>query len=123
MELIVVITVIGILGTLVAVKVGPIIFQSQRTKIAHDLRQIVEAAKIIQVSTGTLPSSLQEMVKPKDADGHDLVGLEQIPLDPWNHPYLYEVREGSPVATCLGRDGRAGGEGDDADHEWPSSGE
>jgi general secretion pathway protein G len=103
----------------VAVKVGPIIIRTNRTKVAHDLRRIVEAAKLIQVSTGTLPGSLQELVNPKDQDGHELAGLEETPLDPWNHPYLYEVRDGSPVAICLGRNGQAGGEGEDADLEWP----
>lgn len=98
---------------------GPIIIRTNRTKVAHDLRRIVEAAKLIQVSTGTLPGSLQELVNPKDQDGHELAGLEETPLDPWNHPYLYEVRDGSPVAICLGRNGQAGGEGEDADLEWP----
>jgi general secretion pathway protein G len=120
MELVVVITIIGILGTLVAMKVGPIIFQSQRTKIASDLRRIVEAAKLIQVSGGTLPAGLEELVQPKDADGNDLPGLEEFPLDPWKRPYSYEVRNGSPVARCLGRDGEVGGEGEDADLEWPA---
>ena len=120
MELVVVITIIGILGTLVAMKVGPIIFQSQRTKIASDLRRIVEAAKLIQVSCGTLPVGLEELVQPKDADGNELAGLEEFPLDPWKRPYFYEVRDGSPAARCLGRDGQVGGEGEDADLEWPA---
>jgi hypothetical protein len=40
-----------------------------------------------------------------------------VPRDPWKHPYLLAVAAGEPwfLVGSLGRDGRLGGEGDDAD--------
>ena len=41
--------------------------------------------------------------------------MEKLPLDPWERPYGYELREGVPVMWSLGADGVAGGEGVDED--------
>ncbi len=38
-----------------------------------------------------------------------------IPLDTWGHPFLYSVKEGHPVVTSYGRDGKPGGVGFDCD--------
>ena len=40
-----------------------------------------------------------------------------VPLDPWGKPYVYVVPgvRGDVDITSLGRDGRAGGTGEDAD--------
>ncbi|MCI0569935.1 MAG: type II secretion system protein GspG [Myxococcaceae bacterium] len=38
-----------------------------------------------------------------------------IPQDPWGRPYIYEETGGVGRITSLGRDGREGGEGEDAD--------
>jgi general secretion pathway protein G len=36
-------------------------------------------------------------------------------IDPWGHRYRYELVNGAPRISTLGRDGRPGGAGDDAD--------
>lgn len=38
-----------------------------------------------------------------------------VPLDPWDHPYLYASEGRSFEIISLGRDGAPGGEGYDAD--------
>jgi hypothetical protein len=38
-----------------------------------------------------------------------------IPLDAWGHRFLYSVKEGHPVVTSYGRDGKPGGVGFDCD--------
>ena len=120
LELIVVITIIGILGTFVAVRVAPMVGNAQRTKTEHDLREIVKAAKLLQVTKGSLPESLDDLVRPLDADGKLLGGgFDALPLDAWNHPYHYEVRDGEPIAFTLGKDDGEGGDGENADVYFP----
>ena len=48
---------------------------------------------------------------------------KQIPLDPWNNAYVYENKPNSNTGEgftlkSLGRDGKLGGEGEDADVEF-----
>jgi general secretion pathway protein G len=123
LELIVVITIIGLLGTLVVTKVAPILFRANKTKITSDLKTIYNTAKIIYTTSGGWPESIDEMVNPVDEDGHEMEGLEEMPRDPWGNEYEYELRDGKPVIICLGRDANTGGEGDDQDYEYPETDE
>ena len=123
LELIVVITIIGLLGTLVVTKVAPILFRANKTKITSDLKTIYNTAKIIYTTSGGWPESIDEMVNPVDEDGNELEGLEEMPKDPWGNEYEYELRDGKPVIICLGRDANTGGEGDDQDYEYPETDE
>ena len=121
LELIVVITIIGLLGTLVITKVAPILMRANKTKITSDLKTIYNTAKIIYTTSGGWPESIDEMVNPVDEDGNELEGLEELPRDPWGNEYEYELRDGKPVIICLGRDANTGGEGDDQDYEYPKT--
>ncbi|MAM46454.1 MAG: type II secretion system protein GspG [Planctomycetota bacterium] len=123
LELIVVITIIGLLGTLVVTKVAPILFRANKTKIISDQKTIYNTAKIIYTTSGGWPESIDEMVNPVDEDGNELEGLEEMPRDPWGNEYEYELRDGKPVIICLGRDANTGGEGDDQDYEYPETDE
>ena len=123
LELIVVITIIGLLGTLVVTKVAPILFRANKTKIISDQKTIYNTAKIIYTTSGGWPESIDEMVNPVDEDGNELEGLEEMPKDPWGNEYEYELRDGKPVIICLGRDANTGGEGDDQDYEYPETDE
>jgi general secretion pathway protein G len=116
-ELMVVITIIGILGTFAALKAFHALGMTKETKIQHDLQLILQAARMIQVATGSLPERMEDLVDARDADGRELAGLEEEPTDPWGHPYLYEVRDDRPVARCLGKDNQEGGGGENKDYE------
>jgi general secretion pathway protein G len=119
LELIVVITIIGILGTIVTVKVIPILIHSKREVAEITVKRIVDAAKIVHVMKGRLPETIDEMVDARDEEGNPIGGLDEEPIDPWKHRYVYAVEDGRPVAICYGRDGIEGGEGEDADIRWP----
>jgi general secretion pathway protein G len=128
LELIVVITIIGILGTLVVVKVSTLPAKARVTKIKHDLKAIVHAAELFQASTGRLPESLEELKSGKSASGS--AGEEDSGLslgqtkDPWNNEYIYEMTpDGKVRARCLGKDGAEGGDGENKDYEEPEAGE
>ncbi|MCH2365760.1 MAG: type II secretion system protein GspG [Planctomycetes bacterium] len=123
LELIVVITIIGLLGPLVVTKVAPILFRANKTKITSDLKIIYNSSKIIYTTSGGWPESIDEMVNPVDEDGNEMEGLAEMPRDPWGNEYEYELRDGKPVIICLGRDANTGGEGDDQDYEYPETDE
>ena len=119
LELIVVITIIGLLGTLVVTRVAPILFKANKTKIEADMRKIYEAAEMVHATSGSYPDSIDEMVNATDDDGNEEIGLGELPKDPWRNEYDYELRDGKPFITCWGRDGTQGGEGDDQDYFYP----
>src|SRR5262245_39765390 len=123
LELIVVITIIGILGTMVVVKVGGWAAKARVTKIRNDLKAIVSAAEMFQVSTGRYPTTLEELKSGKDSSGNDIGSSIEQTKDPWNNEYLFEIGpDGKPRARCLGMDGTEGGEGDNKDYEEPEAG-
>ena len=122
LELIVVITIIGLLGTLVVTKVAPMLQKGNATKVKYDLQKIYESATMLYTSTGSWPESIDEMINAVDEDGLGLPGaLDKTPRDPWGNEYEYEMRDGKPLIICRGRDANTGGEGDDKDYEHPES--
>jgi general secretion pathway protein G len=123
LELIVVITIIGILGTLVVVKVQGWVEKARIEKIKSDLREIIKAAEIYQVATGGYPSSLEELKSGKDQQGNEIGSQIGETKDPWNNDYLYEIGgDGKPHARCLGHDNQEGGEGPNKDYDYPEAG-
>jgi general secretion pathway protein G len=119
LELVVVITIIGILGTLVVVKVSTLPPIARAEKVKQDLQQIWNAATMIETLTGEWPAAIEDLVDPRGKDGQRLPGIDGDLKDPWGREYLYEVGEDGPIVRCLGRDGREGGEGEDADAVHP----
>lgn len=121
LELIVVITIIGILGTLVVVKVSSLPIQARHAKVKNDLKAIISAAEIYQVQAGRYPETLDELRNPS-MDG--IESLLDETSDPWNIEYFYEVDgNGKPRAYCLGQDQTEGGEGNDKDFSVPEASE
>lgn len=120
LELIVVITIIGILATIVTVKTAGFGTKGRMLKVERDLQTILDASNMIQTQTGFYPESIEELVNPKDENGNDLVGgLEKFPKDPWGNEYDYELVGGKPLVRCLGADGVEGGEGENEDKQKP----
>jgi general secretion pathway protein G len=123
LELIVVITIIGILGTLVVVKVAGYTTKARITKIKSDLKAIVHAAEIYQATTGQYPQSLDELKSGKTDSTNPAEQVDALlkeTKDPWNNEYMYEIdSNGKPRAYCLGRDGAQGGEGENQDFFEP----
>jgi len=109
------------LGTLVLTKVAPILYRAHKTKVISDMKTIYSTAKIIYTTSGNWPESIEEMVGRTDDDGNELEGLVEMPKDPWGNEYEYKRIAGPPVIICLGRDARAGGEGDDQDYQYPEA--
>ena len=63
LELIVVITIIGILGTLVVLRVSWLPGEATKKKTISDLKTIIQAAEIYRATHGAYPQSLEDMKK------------------------------------------------------------
>ncbi|HVR73841.1 MAG TPA: type II secretion system protein GspG [Planctomycetota bacterium] len=110
LELIVVITIIGLLGTIVVVQVRGIGPKARRTKIDADSKNILTVAETLYTANGRYPETIAEMVNAKDENGADaMASLGEIPKDPWGSEYIYDVIHGRPTVTCLGSDKQQGG--------------
>ena len=124
LELIVVITIIGILASLVVVKVSNVGPRARRTAAQADLQNILKVAEGINAETGRYPETIEDMINARDANDMPLsVSLDKYPKDPWSNEYLYEVYDGQPVVRSLGADNQEGGEGEDADLVLPEDAE
>jgi general secretion pathway protein G len=90
---------------------------ASRGKAKADIVQLESALREYSLANGgKFPASLEALVTP-DLNGFTYLKATRIPLDPWGNEYLYEPDSGGgpPTIRTLARDGRLGGDGDDAD--------
>jgi len=109
-EIMVVITIIGLIAAAVTVAVVPRLQEAQVSRAGLDIKSIEGALKLYYARKGNYPDTavgLKGLV--------DLQLLETMPQDPWHHDYVYVLERGKPIITSYGRDGVPGGEGPDAD--------
>jgi general secretion pathway protein G len=123
-ELLVVILIIAILAALI---VPRIVNRSDQAKVAaahSDISALRGMLHQFKLDTGRYPTTeegLQALrVAPSDVQGwKGPYSDKDIPMDPWNHEYVYQYpgTEGddSFLLISYGADGAEGGEGDNAD--------
>ena len=126
LEMLVVLVIIGLIASLV----GPRLFSrvdSSKVQVADtQSRMLRGAVETFRLEVGRLPTAdegLGALTKqPTDertrARWRGPYLDEALPADPWGNPYQYSIpgRDGMPFALySFGADGKAGGEGNDAD--------
>ena len=112
-ELLVVITIIGILATIVTVKVMDKVALAKLTRARAEISEIKKAVGMYYIQVGKMPESLEELRQPSKGSEE---GLIDIGKDPWGNEYEFERLGGRKyIIRCLGADGSPGGEGSDAD--------
>jgi len=117
-ELLIVIVILGLLLSLVAPAMFSKVSSSQRKTALAQMQMITTSLDTYRLDLGEYPATLDELrhSTKKGWDGPYLP--RDVPLDPWGNPYVYTVpgEDGKPYAILsYGKDGRLGGEGDDAD--------
>ena len=119
-ELIVVITIIGILASFVVVRTSGIDDQARQKQVRADFKAIKTAAAFYKSNHRMWPESLEDLLSPPDgADPY----LESEPVDPWTDEYYYYEIEGNQIIlVSYGADGAEGGEGPNADIRSDESG-
>ncbi len=124
-EIMVVVVILAILGTLVAPQILGRIDEARVTKARNDLRLYESSLDLYRMDNFRYPTTdqgLEALVKkPSDPniknwrpDGY----VKQLVKDPWGHEYVYVApgTNGAPYDLySLGADGQPGGQGLDAD--------
>ena len=117
-ELLIVIVIIGLLGSLVAPQMFSKIGSSKQSTAKAQMQMFETALDTYYLDVGNYPPSLQEL-RSSSAAGWDGPYLKkEIPLDPWNNPYQIQVPGPAGQAYLIssyGKDGQAGGQGENAD--------
>jgi general secretion pathway protein G len=122
-EMLVVVTIIALFAALVAPRMMGKADAARRATAHAQVNSFMTALGAYKLDTGTYPTTDQGLnalrVKPENQAQWAGPYLPQdIPLDPWGHPYLYKYpgeHGDEPDVVCLGADGAPGGEGNNAD--------
>jgi general secretion pathway protein G len=130
-ELLVVILILGLLAGIV----GPRLFghtdEAKQTKARVQIENLSSALKMYKIDNGAFPTTeqgLEALVAqpqsgniPKKWKKGGYLAKKQVPLDPWDNPYVYlspGVNDDFDI-TSYGADGTPGGEDIDKDiNSW-----
>jgi general secretion pathway protein G len=122
LELLVVLVIIGMLAAIVGPRYFSQLGKSQVTVARAQIDVFTKSIDNFRLDVGRYPTAEEGLnalvVKPADADNWTGPYLKKgVPLDPWGHPYVYQVpgTKGDYAVISYGRDGRPGGTGEDAD--------
>jgi general secretion pathway protein G len=122
LELLVVVTIIGLLVAFVAPRYFGQVGKSEVNAAKAQVDAVEKALDLYRLDTGRYPSTelgLKALVeRPASEPKWNGPYLRKaLPVDPWGRPYLYRApgAKSDYDVISLGRDGQPGGSGEDAD--------
>jgi len=122
LELLVVMVIIGLLAGFVAPRYFAQVGKSQVKVARAQIDALDKALDQFRLDVGRYPTSEEGLqvlvVAPSNEPNWAGPYLKKgVPLDPWGHPYTYQQpgTHGDFDLMSLGKDGRPGGSGEDAD--------
>jgi general secretion pathway protein G len=125
-ELMVVITILSILAIIVVPKIMDLPAKAKVTSAKTQISSFKTALVKYQSDNDRYPSTeqgLNALVQKPESDPNPqnwtaggYLDKKTVPLDPWNHPYVYTCEDGQNYEiTSYGADGKEGGTGINAD--------
>jgi general secretion pathway protein G len=124
LELLVVLLIIGMLAAFVGPKYFSQIGKSQTQVAKAQIEAFDKALDQYRLDVGRYPTTAQGLIalfaQPADEPLWRGPYLKKVvPVDPWGNPYIYNAPGTDPKRefeiVSWGKDGKAGGAGDDAD--------
>lgn len=122
LELLVVIVIIGLLAGLVAPKYFDTVGKSKSKVALAQINSLEKALDQYRLEVGTFPTQEQGLVAlmaapPGVPNWQGPYLKKPVPLDPWGHPYIYQLLPSLKDIdiTSYGSDGQPGGDGDAKD--------
>ena len=122
-ELMVVLVIIGVLAALIVPNVLDRADDARVTAARTDVNNLMQALKLYKLDNLRYPSAEQGLqallnrptTEPVPANWKPY--LDKLPADPWGRPYQYmnPGLKGEVDVLSFGADGKAGGEGNNAD--------
>lgn len=122
-EMIVVLAIIAIVATMITMNVIDRPDQAKATTTKTNLLSVEGALKMYRLDNGSYPTGQQGLkalverpATPPAPNSYPSEGyLSRMPADGWDHPFEYQSDGNSFTLKSLGKDGKPGGEGLDAD--------
>lgn len=117
-ELLIVIVILGLLMSLVAPQMFSKVSSNKSKVAAVQMEMIATALNTYRLDVGNYPATLNELRQSNNPKWDGPYLPKEIPVDPWDNSYIYTIpgQNGEPFTLqSYGRDGVAGGEGEDAD--------
>ncbi|MSU32349.1 MAG: type II secretion system protein GspG [Pedosphaera sp.] len=116
-EMLLVITIIGILAALVIPKMMGRSEQARQAAVRADISAIKTSLDSFEVDSGFYPKSLTDLIQqPRDSKNWRGPYLDKIPQDPWGSPYVYaypgKQNGNSFDISSPGLDGKSGTDDD-----------
>jgi general secretion pathway protein G len=122
LELLVVIVIIGLLAGYVAPRYFSQVGKSEVQVAKAQIESLEKALDQYRLDTRYYPTTEQGLdalvAKPANVNNWSGPYLKKaVPMDPWGHAYVYRMpgTKGDFEGVSLGRDGKSGGAGEDAD--------
>lgn len=122
LELLVVVAIIGLLAGYVGPKYFGQLGKAEVKAARAQISALEKALDHYRLDTGHYPTTEQGLVALVKKSGTEPKWAgpylqKEVPLDPWGKPYLYKSpgQHGDFDLSSLGRDGKPGGTGEDAD--------
>ena len=127
LEVVAVIIVLGLLAGLVAPQIFGRVSEAKSTTAQTQIELLSVALDNYRLDNGIYPTTEQGLAAlrekpvrgPAPSNWRGPYLRKSVPLDPWKQPYIYRSPgEQNPSGfdlLTLGRDGKPGGEGEDAD--------
>src|SRR6476469_1756395 len=106
-ELMVVITILGLLASAIAIGVIKSQVTAYQKTARTDIATLESALELYQTKHGKMPQGLSALVPEKL--------VKTLQPDPWGNPYVYTLENGEPVIVSYGADGAPGGTDSDRD--------
>jgi len=127
-EIMVVVAIIGMLMTLVGVRVFYALEKGKRKTAVAQIKNFETALAAYRLDNSRYPTTeqgLDALIKqptiepvPRNFPRGGYLGAKEVPLDPWGNPYVYfspGLNGEEFTIISYGADGVEGGEGDNAD--------
>ena len=123
LELLVVMVILGLLAGYVAPKYFAQVGKSETKAARAQIEALEKSFDMYRLDTGHYPSTeqgLQALVvrPPNEPKWNGPYLKKAVPMDPWGRPYIYKFPSEHGIdydIVSLGKDGRPGGEADNAD--------
>lgn len=111
-ELMVVIAILSILAAVVGVNVLGAFGEGSIAAAKTEIKSLADAVIMFKLENGKFPPDLETLINnPK----RNYLSKNEIPADPWDNKYIYQVEGATFRIISYGADGTPGGDGENAD--------
>jgi general secretion pathway protein G len=114
-ELMVVITILGLLASIAAVNVMSYLKKAKIESTKQNMRAMAQAIQSYYLKKNRIPQSLSELCGPEGDEDRELQ-MEEPPKDAWGNDFVYTPKDKRNFdLMSYGADGQEGGQGEDKD--------